>query len=280
MAEQKRNRPVEAGMVETPDGARLYYESAGDGPALLLVPCWMGTTRFWRRQADALSAAFRVVSIDPRAHGNSSKVLHGHTVPQYAKDIRTVIEALSLSRVVLVGWSISGSVVLQYWKEFGDDRLRAVGLVDVSPFPFCPEGWNGHGLRGYNYDAMNESLIAIQENRKETILKQLRGLGVRDEDLERMAAEMMKTPAPAAAAVYSDFAARDLTPVLGTISAPAIVWAAESSSRKDGVAMGRHIASRIPGALFVPFARGGHFLNYNEPEEFNASLARFADGLK
>jgi non-heme chloroperoxidase len=264
--------------VEASDGALLHVESRGEGAPVVFLPCWMGTTRFWDRQAGPLSDRFRVVAVDPRAHGNSSKALHGHTIPRYAEDVRAVLLALDLRDTALVGWSFTGSVVLEYWKRYGDDRLRAIGLVDVSPFPFSPDDWNGHGLRGFNFDGMNATVRALEDDRGGFMDRFFPGAGVREEDRAWMAGEMAKTPAAAAAAIYSDFLMRDLYSALPTVSVPAIVWAAESPSRRDGIAMGSRLASRIPGARFAPFERGGHFLNWNEADAFNASVVAFLSG--
>ena len=63
---------------------------------------------------------------------NSSKTLDGHTIPQYAKDVRAVIDALKLKDVTLVGWSLAGPVVLEYWKQFGADKVKAE-MVSLQP---------------------------------------------------------------------------------------------------------------------------------------------------
>lgn len=103
-----------SGVVETGDGALVYYEVTGDGAPILFVHGWTMSGRFWDRQVEGLAPHFAVVTMDLRGHGNSSKVLHGHTVPQYARDVRAVIEALDLHGVTLVGWSLPGPVVLDH----------------------------------------------------------------------------------------------------------------------------------------------------------------------
>jgi non-heme chloroperoxidase len=60
--------------------------------------------------------------------------------------VRAVTEALHLNEVALIGWSLTGPVVLEYWKQFGSDRVKALGLVEMTPFAFSPEPWNSHGL--------------------------------------------------------------------------------------------------------------------------------------
>ncbi len=38
---------------------------------------------------------------------------------RYSEDIQAVITALKLEKVSLVGWSLAGPVVLEYWRRFG-----------------------------------------------------------------------------------------------------------------------------------------------------------------
>ena len=156
----------EAGFVETDDGAHIYVEKAGRGRPVLFLHGWAMSRRFWRRQCEELRADFQVITMDLRGHGNSSKILHGHTVPRYAKDVHSVIEALELNGVTLIGWSLAGPVVLDYWQNFDSDRIAALGLAEMTPFPFSPEDWNSHGLKAYNMDGMNAAFQELQDERE------------------------------------------------------------------------------------------------------------------
>jgi len=79
-----------ASFFETEDGAKLYFEDRGKGDVILLVHGWMCSSKFWRANVPELAKEFRVVTIDLRGHGYSSKTLCGHTVRQYARDVRTI----------------------------------------------------------------------------------------------------------------------------------------------------------------------------------------------
>lgn len=267
-----------SGLVEAGDGALIYYEVAGDGPPILFVHGWMMSSRFWVRQVEGLSRDFTVVTMDLRAHGNSSKVLHGHTVPQYARDVRAVIEALKLDGVTLVGWSLAGPVVLDYWSHYGADRLRALTLVDTTPFPFSPDAWNAHRLKGHDYDRMNAvcaSVFADHEAFARRFIDNMFTSGAASAgDMRWMLAESMKTPAAAAVAIYSDFLMRDYTAVLPTITVPTTVFAADSNIFERGVEQGRWVASQIPGAAFAGSDTGGHVLFCEDAAFFNAAVAR------
>jgi hypothetical protein len=62
----------------TSDGAHLYFEDTGEGTPLVMVPGFLCTTRFFSRNTPELSKHCRVVAVDPRGQGRSSKTLTGN----------------------------------------------------------------------------------------------------------------------------------------------------------------------------------------------------------
>ncbi len=124
-----------ADYLETKDGAKIYYEDHGEGQPIVLVHGWMCSSRFWQKNVPGLANEFRVVTPDLRGHGNSSKVLTGHTIKQYARDIRELIEDLALQNIVLVGWSLGGPVVLSYYEQYPKDRHLKIAPGIAMPGP-------------------------------------------------------------------------------------------------------------------------------------------------
>jgi non-heme chloroperoxidase len=272
-----------ADYLETEDGAKIYYEDHGEGQPILLVHGWMCSSKFWQKNVPELATAFRVVTLDLRGHGNSSKTLTGHTIGQYARDVRQVIDHLGLQETVLVGWSMGGEVALSYYEQYGRDaHLKALGLVDTAPFPFGPAGWNSHALRNYNYDGMNATFADYTASpRKFAIAFATRMFKQKpsDADMDWVVAEMMKTPTWIAEAVYSDFVMSDHAKSLPAIKVPVIVFAANSGVFCKGVAMGEAVASQVPLGTFIPFENAGHILFYEQPQKFNAALTAFVKAL-
>jgi non-heme chloroperoxidase len=271
--------------VTTRDGAKIYYEDHGRGRPIVLVHGWACSTRFWQRNVPVLAEEFRVVTIDLRGHGNSAKVLSGHNMPQYAQDVRTVIEQLDLTGVTLAGWSMGGPVVLAYWQQYAaDGRLKGLGLVDTAPSPLSPADWNSHGLKNNNLAGMHAVFAAVQADRSQQatgfVNNMFKGGRAPAADLAWMVPEVFKTPAWIAIAAYSDFLLSDYATVLPTVKVPAIVFAADSNVYKQGIAMGRHLAAQLPQATFVPFEDGGHTLFYEQPDKFNKALGTFMRGLE
>ncbi len=273
-----------ADYLETRDGAKIYYEDHGEGQPIVLVHGWLCSSKFWQKNVPELANAFRVVTLDLRGHGNSSKVLTGHTIGQYARDLRALIEHLGLQETVLLGWSLGGPVVLSYYEQYsGDTRLKALGLVDTAPFPFGPAGWNSHPLRSYNYDGMNATFADYTAHpRKFAIAFAIRMFKQKPSgnDMAWVVAEMMKTPIWIAEAVYSDFVMSDYAKSLPGVKVPVIVFAADSGVFCSGIGQGKAIASQVPQGTFVPFEDGGHILFYEQPQKFNTALTNFVKALR
>ncbi|WP_460337984.1 alpha/beta fold hydrolase, partial [Streptomyces sp. O3] len=59
-------------------------------------------------------------------------MLHGHTISQYARDIREFLNAIELDHVVLAGWSMGAFVVWDYLNQFGNDNIQAAVIIDQS----------------------------------------------------------------------------------------------------------------------------------------------------
>jgi non-heme chloroperoxidase len=271
-----RKGSVTGGLLETHDGAHLYLEQAGEGHAVLLVHGWTMSGRFWSRQIEPLAREFNVVTVDLRGHGNSSKVLHGHTIVQYAEDLRRVVDSLHLQDVTLVGWSLAGPVLLEYWDRYGGQGVSALCLVEMTPFPFAHEKWNTHRLANYQLRGMNEALNNLQADRvgfgRQFIDSMFLAGKAPENDMKWMLTEHLATPTPIAVAIYSDYLMRDYSQSLHGISVPVLVANGNSSHICFGPETGRHVADTIPGGRLEIFEESGHMPFYEAPERFNDAL--------
>jgi len=60
----------ETGFLET-NGARIYYEVDGHGPAVVLIHAGIANLRMWDDQVTALRDAYRVIRFDTRGFGRT-----------------------------------------------------------------------------------------------------------------------------------------------------------------------------------------------------------------
>src|SRR5512136_2632690 len=95
---------------------RLRVSDGGSGePAVLFVHGLGHDLDAWREPLDHLRPRRRAVAYDQRGHGGSDRPRDGvYTVEALAADLEAVADALGLKRFVLVGHSLSGTVLSIY----------------------------------------------------------------------------------------------------------------------------------------------------------------------
>jgi pimeloyl-ACP methyl ester carboxylesterase len=84
---------------------RTYYEVNGSGDPLILLHGGMCTAETFDGQTPALAECYRVYLPERRAHGRTADVPGPITYEIMAQDTIAFIEALSIDRAHLVGWS-------------------------------------------------------------------------------------------------------------------------------------------------------------------------------
>jgi pimeloyl-ACP methyl ester carboxylesterase len=120
-------RPVKK-TVRASDGLNLVCEVRGGGDtALLFLHGWCGDRAYWKNQVDAFAADYRVVALDQAGHGESGKDRKVWSVDGLAGDVETVIKALGLKRVILVGHSMGGPVALLAAKQMPKVVVAVIG---------------------------------------------------------------------------------------------------------------------------------------------------------
>lgn len=132
------------GRYVTIRGARTYYESAGSGPAILLLHSAGRETRQWHGVMERLSGSYRLMAVDLPGHGKSMP-FPGHKLLSDVYEIAdwlgefaaTVFEG---GRFAVMGCSIGGNLSLLMAARFPDRVDAAVALQGADHTPSLPEG--------------------------------------------------------------------------------------------------------------------------------------------
>jgi len=265
---------------ETNDGVPIYYEDHGTGEPILLIHGWtMNAEYWWQKNIEPLTEDHRVLAMDLRGHGLSGKTDAGHTLAQYARDVRELIEVEDLSGVTPVGWSMGTAVLLNYFDQFGSDRIEQAVFVDQSPKFHNDDEWS-HGLLGeFSGKAATELATNLEYNRPSAAKPFIEAMFTEPpaaDTVDEMYAQTMKTPTSVTTEIFLDMTYSDLRPVLGTIDVPVLLlYGAQSKIFPTDV--GAWLEDAIPDARHVPFAESGHCPFWEEPEKFNEEVATFAE---
>lgn len=124
------------------NGVELHWGQWGDvsGPPLVLCHGFTGSSHDFALQVEALSESRRVIAVDQRGHGLSSKThdIAGYSIDQLTADLIGFIEQVSEGPVDLLGHSMGGRVSLGVVLA-RPDLIRSLMLMDTSAWSFLPD---------------------------------------------------------------------------------------------------------------------------------------------
>jgi pimeloyl-ACP methyl ester carboxylesterase len=128
--------------VALPNGIALAYVDMGNqsGPAVVLIHGYTDNARDWVPMLPYLSKRFRLILVDIRGHGRSSKPECCYTRLDFAYDIKLLLDALGIQKADIVGHSL-GSIISQTFAEYWPTRTNRVVLISSTggPPPGAPK---------------------------------------------------------------------------------------------------------------------------------------------
>jgi pimeloyl-ACP methyl ester carboxylesterase len=120
-----------AAVARSADGVAIHYTDRGKGePVLVFVHCWSCDRHLWDAQVSAFAKDRRIVALDLAGHGDSGRERKDWTIAAFGGDVRAVVEKLGLRRVILIGSSMGGPVILEAARGL-KDRVVELVLVDT-----------------------------------------------------------------------------------------------------------------------------------------------------
>jgi pimeloyl-ACP methyl ester carboxylesterase len=116
------------------NGIRLHFVEGGSGQPLFLLGGWGQTWWQFHKIMPELAKQFRVIAVDIRGQGTSSKPASGYDKKTMAGDIHALAHHLGYKRIHVVGQDIGAMVAYSFAANYPDDT-QSVALLDV-PHPF------------------------------------------------------------------------------------------------------------------------------------------------
>ena len=114
------------------NGARLWYDSFGEGEPLLLHHGYTASRVNWMPVADRLKSRYRIILMECRGTGQSEHTPDGYTLEQYAADVVGMLDHLGLDTVSFAGHSMGGGIGYLLGLEH---RERLERLILMAPIP-------------------------------------------------------------------------------------------------------------------------------------------------
>jgi pimeloyl-ACP methyl ester carboxylesterase len=248
--------------VGSADGVPIRYHSEGSGePALVFIHGWGGDRSHWAEQVTRFSGDREVITLDLAGHGGSGRERHGWTIESLGEDVRAVVLALDLRRVILIGHSLGGPVALA-----AAERLqgRVVAVIGIDTF---------HDVERRLDPARAQDLVERWEKDFAGSAKQmLEAVLPKDCDpaiRDRLQAQLAAAPPEIALALLRAQFDYDLAAAFERVHVPI---RAINTTQPTNLAAGRRHAADFAAVDLVPLQLG-HFPMLTAPDLFDQKLA-------
>lgn len=269
---------TKSGFIDS-DHARLYYETAGQGLPLVMIHAGVADRRQWNNESAFFARNYQVVRYDMRGYGKSEPVEGEFS---HLEDLAAVLNTLGLDEpVVLMGCSMGGGLAMDFALTH-PSRVRALIMVGSGPsgleldvprpakFADVEKAFEASDLdlvaeletqiwfdgMGRTPEQVNPAMrkLAYEMNRQ-ALAHEVKGLGKRLPNTESPAFDR-----------------------LGGLNIPVLVIVGAQDTPYI-LAAADYMIAKLPSARKVTMEDAAHLANMDQPDEFQAAVANFMEGL-
>lgn len=259
---------AQVGQVASFDGVPMAYERLGAGEvAVVLIHGWSCHRGYWENQLAALAGEYTVVAVDLPGHGSSGFQRDAWSVAALGRDVATLVAALQLEQVILVGHSMGGPVSLEAARLMPGKVLGVVGVDTLHSAE-----WS------FNQEEWEQIMTAFDQDFVGTCEQFVRGLYRPDVDATLLAwttQDMCDARPEVATALLTSFI--DLNPGEMLAAAGVPVRCINADIYPTTLEVNRKYA---PDFDVVVMAETGHFPQLERPAEFTQVLLETLAGLR
>jgi len=252
---------------------RITLQVAEQGPPSGIPVLFLhGAADSWRSFEPLfarLPPTIRAIALTQRGHGGSGKPADGYRYPDFAADVRGLLDALRLPTAVIVGHSM-GSMVAQRFAA--DHPERVAGLVLLGTFRTL---YRDAGIQ----ELWDSAVATLADPVDPAFIRefQLSALArpIPPELLTMAVEESRAVPARVWRAAFRGFLdTPDFSGQLARLRAPAlIVWG--DRDQFAGAADQHALRAIVPGARLLVYQGGGHALHWEDPGRVADDLVAF-----
>jgi pimeloyl-ACP methyl ester carboxylesterase len=92
------------------NGIKIWYAEFGTGAPVILLHGGLANSNYWGKLIPALAPHYRVVVMDSRGHGRSSRDDKPYGYDLMASDVVALMDYLKIDKAALIGWS-DGAII-------------------------------------------------------------------------------------------------------------------------------------------------------------------------
>jgi 3-oxoadipate enol-lactonase len=243
----------------------LYYESHGEGPAVVFLHGAAGNHLSWWQQIPTFRQRYRCITIDHRGFG-FTKDPDQSGATEFVDDLASLLDHLEVTQAALVAQSMGGRTALSFALNM-PERVTALVMADTWGFFDWPE--------------LQEEIRRLREER---------GSAEESPLVERALGRAFQEREPAKAFLYRQIAAlnppRDTsTPPgsptmsrmkeeVGRLTVPTLFIVGSEDTLTPPEAIHR-VHEVVPGSEYHEFPGLGHSVYFEDPQGFNELVGEF-----
>ena len=241
----------------------IFFDDGGVGSTpVVFVHSLAGNTQQWSAQLNHIRATRRAVALDLRGHGESSLPANGnYAISALAQDVHTVVNQLDITKFILVGHSMGGSVAVAY---AGAYPQQVAGLLLVDPSGDSTQ-MPVEEVEQYIGTMMSDAYASFIEGYWHHIL-----MGATDTTRAKVVQDLRNTPKETVVGISKSLFNFNPIPTLNQYRGPKLSVITPLNDTPFGL---HKLVSDLPHIMIDTGT--GHWLHMDKPAAFNQILDDF-----
>jgi 3-oxoadipate enol-lactonase len=259
--------------AKSPEIQHDYSISRG---TLVLLHAFPLNADMWEAQLAGLPPGWSLVAPDLRGFGQTPLGESSPGMHDYAEDVIDLLDRLHVDESVICGLSMGGYVAFELYRR-APECFAGLVLADTRPQADSEEGLASRrrmlalvdraGAAGVADDMLPRLLGPSTHRQRPEVVEKVRQL------------VLASDPQAIKAAVSAMMVRPDSTGLLKAIRCPTTILVGEEDALAP-VAVSQQMQREIPYATIEVIPAAGHLANLEQPDAFNAALARFLKALR
>jgi pimeloyl-ACP methyl ester carboxylesterase len=233
------------------NGIKIWYAEFGSGTPVILLHGGLANSNYWGKLIPALSPHYRVIVMDSRGHGRSTRNAQPYGYDLMASDVVGLMDHLKIQKAAIVGWSDGAILGL-------DIAIHHPARVSKL-FAFAANS-DPSGVKDVEHAAVFAAYIARARKEYETLSPTPREYDSFVAQIEKMWA------------TQPNFTAAQLHGI--TVSTWIVDGDHDEAIKRENTL---YMADQIPDAALLIQPGVSHFSFLQDPEQFNRDVLHFLE---